>query len=96
MLSLPIFKSFSVQIVRKIGQFLKKNKKKTLKMKKLDKSVRIHIAERKVFDKEALNKILGAAQFPGHREQNLFPVIFFVFNLSPYKRKTDEKTTEFF
>ena len=65
-----------------------------MKKKKLDKSVSRHFAERKVFYKEPLNKILGAAHFPGHREQNLFRVIFFVFHLSPYKWKTDEETTD--
>ena len=65
-----------------------------MKTKNLDNFVGRHFAERNVFYNNFFNKNFGGAQFPGHREQNLCSVIFFVFNLSPYKWKTDEETTE--
>ena len=64
-----------------------------MKRKKLDNSVRKHFNERKVFYNKPLNKNFGGSQFPGQREQNVQSYIF-VFNLSPYKWKTDEKTTK--
>ena len=48
-----------------------------MKTKKLDKSVSRHFAERKVFYKKPLTKILEQQYFPGHREQNLRSVIYF-------------------
>ena len=54
-----------------------------MKTKKLDNSVRRHFAEHKVFYNKRLNKNFGGAQYPGHRDQNLCSVIYFVLNLSP-------------
>ena len=83
-MSLPIFKPFFKQTARKIEKFLKKNEKKTMKMKKLDNFARRHFAERKVFYNGTLNRYFGGAQFYGsQRTKSMFSHVFLSLTYHP-------------
>ena len=60
-----------------------------MKTKKLDKSVSRHFAELKVFYKKLLTKSLEQHNFRGTENKTYVQSYIFVFNLSPYKWKTD-------
>ena len=65
-----------------------------MKTEKLDNSVSRHFDERKVFFNKPLNKKFGGAQFPVTENKIYVKSYIFVFILSLYNWKTDEKTTD--